>query len=530
MKAPQWVRLLVLAFAVMSVVGVLAVLACGPSAPASQSGSGDKESPTATPVPTATPYPDDCVEVHHPTEEGMMTICPEPGPRQIQQELRKQYNRHMADKAAAAQDGRRAAVDPVMVDVLIHTSTEYAVDDVVGFLQRNGVARVHSTKGGAHSAGRVNAIVNIELLPSIIEIVGVQAVVKVPQAQPAGGNLQATSTLTAVQRTNVDAWHVAGVTGSGIEPTAEPTEEPTEEPTATRYVPPTADRSLCHVSKTSSDGTVLATRCPPDGHRAVAYILRQRYNRAMDEIEALDAEGETGYFPVLNIIVRTDTVEAVDDVIELLSANGVAGIHADRSPGYIGAGSVGAMINIGLIPQLVEIEGVLSVAEIHDGTRSHEIHEVEWKVPFALQERINRAWKGYEASVARGEEAEYPVVRVVVKFWGSGGSGYVLKFLKAHGGKNVKVSNEGGFGYEGTVEVDISLGLVWELSKVRGVRRVEEVASSLETGRQPRSAVPVPMPVPEAVLMQADQWHLAGFTGAGVGVGVGEFRQLKDAR
>ena len=370
---------------------------------------------------------------------------------------------------------------------------------------------------------------------AVVSLVGVMAVMAcappVPSAPPNGaGNVSDSVSVPATEAPFVVSQ--SGV-GAGDGEQGESTEEPTEEPTATRYVPPTADRSLCHVSKTSSDGTVLATRCPPDGHRAVAYILWQRYNRAMDEIEALDAEGETGYLPVVNIIVRTDTVEAVDDVIELLSANGVAGIHADRSPGYIGAGSVGAMINIGLIPQLVEIEGVLSVAEIHDGTRSHEIHEGEWKVPVALQERINRAWKGYEASVARGEEAEYPVVRVVVKFWGSGssgGSGYVLKFLKAHGGKNVKVSNEGGFGYEGTVEVDISLGLVWELSKVRGVRRVEEVASSSETGRQPRSAVPVPMPVPEAVLMQADQWHLAGFAGAGVEVAVIDFRRLKAAR
>ena len=46
MKAPQWVRLVVLSFAVMSVVGVLAVVACGPAAPASalQPGDGDEGS------------------------------------------------------------------------------------------------------------------------------------------------------------------------------------------------------------------------------------------------------------------------------------------------------------------------------------------------------------------------------------------------------------------------------------------------------------------------------------------------------
>ena len=81
MKAAQWVRLVVLSFAVMSVAGLIAVLACGPSAPSAppngagnvsdsvslptevpfmlpQSGDGGNGEPTAEPTeePTPTQY------------------------------------------------------------------------------------------------------------------------------------------------------------------------------------------------------------------------------------------------------------------------------------------------------------------------------------------------------------------------------------------------------------------------------------------------------------------------------------------
>ena len=221
MKAPQWVRLVVLAFAVMSVSGVLAVVACAPAAPASQSGSGDveKESPTETPIPTATPYPDDCLEITHATEDRMEIVCPEPGPRQIEQDLRKMYNDFMAEKELAAQEGRRSTLGAIRVQVLITTSTTDAVDDVVAFLEENGVRVLGSSKeSDVHSAGAVNALLSIELLPAIIAIEGVGGVVEVHQDRPGGSNLHLGSgSMTAVGRMFVDHWHEAGVTGAGVE-------------------------------------------------------------------------------------------------------------------------------------------------------------------------------------------------------------------------------------------------------------------------------------------------------------------------
>ena len=220
MKAYQWVRLVALAFAFMSVGGVMAVVACGPSAPASQSGSEDAEKgiPTETPILTATPYPDDCVEFQV-SEDVVEIVCPEPGPRQIGQGLRKQYNVLMAEKELAAQEGRRSTLGPIMVEVRIKTRTADAVDDVVAFLEENG-ARVfgYNKEGSVHAAGIVIAYVNIELLPAIIAIEGMGGVVEVQKSQPAGSNLHVgPGTITAVERMFVDHWHEAGVTGAGVE-------------------------------------------------------------------------------------------------------------------------------------------------------------------------------------------------------------------------------------------------------------------------------------------------------------------------
>ena len=219
MKLSQRSRLVVLAFAVMSVAGVLVVVACAPAAPSSQSSSVGKESPTETPIPTATPYPDDCLEITHATEDRMEIVCPEPGPRQIEQDLRKMYNDYMAEKELAAQEGRRSVVEPIVVKVLINTVTTDAVDDVVAFLEQNGGGvSGHSKDSGPHSAGRVVAYVNIELLLGIIEIEGVQSVVEVHQDRPGGSNLHVDpSNMTAVERMFVDHWHEAGVTGSRVE-------------------------------------------------------------------------------------------------------------------------------------------------------------------------------------------------------------------------------------------------------------------------------------------------------------------------
>ena len=204
---------------IAAIEGVLRVEKESVVVPSSQSGSVGKESPTETPIPTATPYPDDCLEITHATEDRMETVCPEPGPRKIEQDLRKMYNDFMVEKELAAQEGRSSTLGAIRVQVMITTSTTDAVDDVVAFLEENGVRVLGSSKeSSVHSAGRVNALLSIELLPGIIAIEGVGGVVEVHQDRPGGSNLHlGPGSMTAVGRMFVDHWHEAGVTGAGVE-------------------------------------------------------------------------------------------------------------------------------------------------------------------------------------------------------------------------------------------------------------------------------------------------------------------------
>ena len=228
MRTAQWARLVVLMFAVVLVV------ACAPAAPPNGAGdvSGSVLVPTEVPFavpqsgdgekeePTATPYPYDCIGFKRPDNSEIMMVCPERGPRYIDQDLRKQYNVYMAEKERAAQDGRRSAPAPIMVDLLVSTSTRDAVDDVVVFLEENGVNVFGYEKTeGVVAAGYVHAMVSIELLEDIIGIEGVQGVWEVERGGVLGGKLQGTPVpaMTPAERTNVLQWHRAGITGAGVE-------------------------------------------------------------------------------------------------------------------------------------------------------------------------------------------------------------------------------------------------------------------------------------------------------------------------
>ena len=222
MKASQWVRLVVLAFAFMSVAGVMAAVACGPSAPAQQSGggsgSGEKENPTETPTLTPTLHPD-CVTLTLPGPDGSkVTSCPPPGPENVDSNLRRHYNQHMAQKDA--QEGRRSAVEPVYVGITVETTTLEAVDVVADFLEDNGDGVVHRFRYGVDKplvGVVVSGYVNIELMPTIAAIEGVKSVKKNISEEPVSSFAQAASGQTAVDLIGADEWHAAGVIGSGVE-------------------------------------------------------------------------------------------------------------------------------------------------------------------------------------------------------------------------------------------------------------------------------------------------------------------------
>ena len=246
MKTVNRMRPLLLAVVAMSVVGVVAVLACGPTAvpeqqsggaggvaegvsvPATeapfvlqQSGDGERDGQKGDsgdePDPTATPYPDDCKrKVNFGTGEWEI-VCPPPGSRKIDHNLRREYNDLMEEKAT-----RQARGEPVRVierQVNIGVSTHAAVDAVADFLEARTTNPIKRYKDDG-AGGRVLGLVNIELLPAVAEMDGVEQVKFVLSAVPASLMRQSgapTPTMTALERVRVDQWHDAGVTGSGVE-------------------------------------------------------------------------------------------------------------------------------------------------------------------------------------------------------------------------------------------------------------------------------------------------------------------------
>ena len=220
MSSTKWVRTGVLAVALLAVAGVIAVLACGPAASSQQSGGGEvvaKEKPTPTPTPTLHP---DCFTMTMPDGYVAMS-CPEPGPENVDANLRRSYNGYMADKKDA-QEGRRAAVEPVYIGIKVELTTHEAVDAVADFLEENGDGGVvNRYKFGAdHPFGRVGAVgaayVNIELIPLIAAIDGVESVKKPVGTHPDSRSRQS-GVGTVRDLLGVDDWHAAGITGSDVD-------------------------------------------------------------------------------------------------------------------------------------------------------------------------------------------------------------------------------------------------------------------------------------------------------------------------
>ena len=244
MKTTKRMRTAMLAVVAMLVVGVVAVLACGPAAaPEQQSGgagdvsesvsalateapfvlpqSGDGERDDQQddtgdePTPTATPYPDDCKKKHNLRTEVWEIVCPPAGSRKIEHNLRRHYNDHMEEKAT--RQARGESMEVFERQVIIEVSTHDAVDAVVEYLEARTDNWVSGYKDPG-AGGLVTGLLSIELLPALAEM---EDVLRVDQEfMPSPGSLMRQSnplpTMTAVERVRADQWHDAGVTGSGV--------------------------------------------------------------------------------------------------------------------------------------------------------------------------------------------------------------------------------------------------------------------------------------------------------------------------
>ena len=319
-------------------------------------------------------------------------------------------------------------------------------------------------------------------------------------------------------------------------PTETPTDEPTETltPTATRYVPPTADRSLCSDSYDLRTGAVIGTRCPPDGHALLSYDLRAYYNVAMIKNDAKGLSGDSLEFPDVYVYIKVKS-GYMDGVVRFLQDEGAVVMHSGLGAGGV-AGNVYAYLSVGLLPALMDVEGV---GYTYEDTSSHPGPEGFTSLAHHIVD--DELWLRYksvaDANMWRERRSEaslqYPSVRILITAWAASDVDPIVEFLKANGGQKIvftKVDDGSSLYGSGTVEADVSLGLLGDISKTQGVRKVVEVKVTSKvsgssagsaggiSGRQVPSTTPTPVPV--AVSLQADQWHRAGFTGAGVEVAV----------
>ncbi len=213
MKSAKMMRTTVLMIAVAAVAGVMAVLACGPASPAQQSTNGiEKEKPTKTPTPTPTLHPD-CVTL--PLPDGRkVTSCPPPGPENVESNLRRHYNWHMATKESGV---RGSVAEPVYVDVLINTDSVAAMHAVENFLRGGkavGIIDLYPEPGRYGAAGLASRV-SIESIPEIAVIDGVVRVEKEQVMNPLSSLGQPAPNAAVLKRMGIYDWHQAGVTGSG---------------------------------------------------------------------------------------------------------------------------------------------------------------------------------------------------------------------------------------------------------------------------------------------------------------------------
>ena len=82
---------------------------------------------------------------------------------------------HMKNKAA--RHARGETTGSPIVRVIILTSSVQAVDDVVAFLKSNGARNIYWDKDGdTIAAGSASADMNLDLVPALAEIEGIQTV------------------------------------------------------------------------------------------------------------------------------------------------------------------------------------------------------------------------------------------------------------------------------------------------------------------------------------------------------------------
>ncbi len=162
---------------------VTTILACGSTVSSGQS----------VPEPKPTPDPD-CYEIHDPADQTwqtLITVCPEPGPRNIKGNLRKKYKDHMAAKEERDDSRRSTQQDPtVTVDIRIEIEPDEHLAAIESFIRRQPTGRMQLYRDPDHPSKAAIAAfyVDIEIIPTIAAMDGVNEVAEIIKAQPQGSS------------------------------------------------------------------------------------------------------------------------------------------------------------------------------------------------------------------------------------------------------------------------------------------------------------------------------------------------------
>ena len=263
---------------------------------------------------------------------------------------------------------------------------------------------------------------------AVMSVAGVMAVLAcgplAPTAPPNGaGNVS-----DSVSAPATEAPFVLPQSGDGGGGQVEPTEVPTETPTPTATV-------------------------PLDGDIRVGYRLRQYYGVAIEENTAREARGEAREFRVLPVFVKT-TPDGEAAVAKFLEANG--GLNVFRDPDA-SVGQIALDMDIGIIPELLDVEGFVRVdldidlayrippyKKLRDpdgGTVSKDLKD---RYLAALGARRTYLGPGGLAPLSDlltyvgVDGIDFPVVRVSMLLWRADHVDYVVEFLEANGGENIR--------------------------------------------------------------------------------------------
>ena len=384
---------------------------------------------------------------------------------------------------------------------------------------------------------------------AVMSVAGVMAVVacgpSAPLAPPNGaGNVSDSVSLPATE-----APLVLPQSGDGgqVEPTEVPTEtptaEPTDEPTENRLQRNTFRPRLTHHCARGLVPRCIARRMGiPSLSTGCVGITTTRCSRTRPAVFA----GMLGNFR--NWISSSRPVR-LTGLTKWRSFCGAMVLGLRYSALYKepdgSRGSVHAMVNLSLLPQLVAIE---SVKWVHEDLNRKYLHGarmvltgVLWMMIFGRFMRLLSVRTLIDGRVVR--RRCHPVIRVRIKIDSALAVYGVLRHLRSNGGENVVWKKvEGSTGDpdgSSTVEADVDVDVLIDIRWLNGVREIKEIQEASKVpagwhsgfgGSAGRDAVEPPSgPSAAFVSAQADQWHRAGYTGAGVGVAVLDtgFRDFK---